>query len=169
MAGGPPSPALSANPVSANEAAPGLGEGLFEITPQVGFMGGSTMLGLRGAMLYKGFSLELSADQVIGRYATLYPLTLNLVLNLAQAKRFVPFGLVGGGLFLTKAENSVGDKTISTLGVNVGGGLRFYLNSRIGFRFETKQYFTEVDNKQEGHTELLLYQSSSLGVIVAFI
>jgi|GEM_PF-6306504 len=160
---------VSAATGSAQDKEPALGEGFFEITPQVGFMGGSTLMGVRGAMIYHGFSLEASADQVLGNFATLYPLTLNFVLNLAQAKRAVPFGLVGGGLFLTKAENTVGDRVVSTLGVNVGGGLRFYLNSRIGFRFETKQYFTEVDNKSEGHSELLIYQSTSLGVIVAFI
>jgi hypothetical protein len=152
-----------------DEKAPALGEALFEVTPHVGFMGGSTLMGASGAMLYHGFSLEASADQVLGRFATLYPLTLNLVLNLAQTRHVVPFGLVGGGLLLVKAENTVGDKMISTLGVHVGIGVRYYVNSRFGFRFESKQYFTEVDNKSEGHPELLIYQSSSLGVIVAFI
>jgi hypothetical protein len=146
-----------------------VGNALFEITPQFGFMGGSTLVGVKAAMLYYGFSLELAADQVIGRYATLFPLTANFVLNLAQAKRVVPFGIVGGGLFLVKPENTVGDETLSTLGLNVGGGLRFYFNSRIGLRFETKQYFTEIQNKSENHPELLIYQSSSLGVIIAFI
>jgi hypothetical protein len=152
-----------------NDAPPSLGDGLFEITPQAGFMGGSSLVGVKGAMLYHGFSLEAAVDQVIGRYATLYPLTLNMVFNLSQGKKIVPFGIVGGGLFLTKPENTVGDGVLSTLGVNVGIGVRMYFNSRFGVRFETKQYFTEIENKSVGHPELLIYQSSSLGVIIAFI
>jgi hypothetical protein len=152
-----------------DEAPPTLGDGLFEITPQAGFMGGSSLVGVKGAMLYHGFSLEAAVDQVIGRYATLYPLTLNMVFNLSQGKKIVPFGIVGGGLFLTKPENTVGDGVLSTLGVNVGIGVRMYFNSRFGVRFETKQYFTEIENKSVGHPELLIYQSSSLGVIIAFI
>lgn len=155
--------------LGSNPKTTGLGEGLFEITPQFGFMGGSSLVGVKAAMLYYGFSLELAADQVMGRYATLFPLTANLVFNLAHARRVVPFGIVGGGLFLVKSENTVGDRVLSSLGLNVGGGLRFYLNSRIGIRFETKQYFTEIQNKNENHPELLIYQSSSLGVIIAFI
>jgi hypothetical protein len=155
--------------LNANPKTPGLGEGLFEMTPQIGFMGGSTLVGFKASMLYYGFSLELSADQVMGRYATLFPLTGNLVFNLAHARRVVPYGIVGGGLFLVKSENTVGDRVLSSLGINVGGGLRYYLNSRIGIRFETKQYFTEIHNKNENHPELLIYQSSSLGVIIAFI
>lgn len=154
---------------ASNDASPSLGDGLFEITPQAGFMGGSSLVGVKGAMLYHGFSLEAAVDQVIGRYATLYPLTLNMVFNLSQGKKIVPFGIVGGGLFLTKPENTVGDEVLSTLGVNVGIGVRMYFNSRFGVRFETKQYFTEIENKSVGHPELLIYQSSSLGVIIAFI
>lgn len=152
-----------------SDQGPTLGDGLFEITPQAGFMGGSSLVGIKGAMLYHGFSLEAAADQVIGRYATLYPLTLNMVFNLSQGKKIVPFGIIGGGLFLTKPENTVGDDVLSTLGINVGGGIRLYFNSRFGVRFETKQYFTEIENKSVGHPELLIYQSSSLGVIIAFI
>jgi hypothetical protein len=164
-----PGQSASEPSLGSNSTAPRLGEGLFEVTPQIGIMGGSALVGMKGSMIYQGFSLELAVDQVMGRYATLYPLTANLVFNLAQARRVIPFGIVGGGLFLVKSENTVGDRVLSSLGLNVGGGLRLYLNSRIGIRFETKQYFTEIQNKNENHPELLIYQSSSLGVIIAFI
>ena len=160
---------LVTTPIAAVSMGAAQNTGLFEIAPLVGFMGGSPLLGVRASMNYYGFALEGSIDQVIGRYATLYPITLNLVLSLAQTRRVIPFGVIGGGLFLTKPENTVGDKVISTVGVNFGGGIRFYLTPKFGLRFETKQYFTEVDNKRENHKELLIYQSSSLGVLFAFI
>ena len=64
--------------------------------------------------------------------------------------------------------NSVSDRTISSVGLCFGGGLRYYLNSKIGIRFETKQLFTRIDNQQDHRKELLIFQSSSLGVIFAF-
>ena len=139
----------------------------FEFSPNVGFMGGSALIGLRASM---GFpvSCELAVDQVIGRTATLYPITVNAKLDLANSARTVPYGIVGGGLFLTVPLNSVGDQTISSVGLCFGGGLRYYLNSKIGIRFETKQLFTRIDNQQDHRKELLIFQSSSLGVIFAF-
>ena len=139
----------------------------FEFSPNVGFMGGSPLIGLRASM---GFpvSCEFAVDQVIGRTATLYPITLNAKLDLANSARTVPYGIVGGGLFLTVPLNSVGDKTISSVGLCFGGGLRYYLNSRIGIRFETKQLFTRIDNQQDHRKELLIFQSTSLGVLFAF-
>jgi len=93
---------------------------------------------------------------------------LNAKLDLANSARTVPYGIVGGGLFLTVPLNSVGDQTISSVGLCFGGGLRYYLSSKIGLRFETKQLFTRIDNQQDHRKELLIFQSTSLGVIFAF-
>ena len=133
-------------------------------------MGGSALLGLRASMLYRPVTLEAVAEQVMGRAATLYPITLNAILDLAAPARVVPFAVVGGGLFLTVPTNSVGDETVSSMGANFGGGLRFYLNRKLGIRFETKQLFTRVQNRLEADAreELLIFQSTSLGVIFAF-
>ena len=80
--------------------------------------------------------------------------------------------IVGGGLFLTVPANTVGQETGSTVGAEFGGGLRFYLTRRMGLRFETKQIFTRVDTRVEGQSdarqELLIFQSTSLGVLFAF-
>jgi hypothetical protein len=139
----------------------------YEVSPDVGFMGGSALIGVRASM---GFpvSCELAIDQVIGRTATLYPITVNAKLDLANSAKTVPYGIVGGGLFLTVPLNSVGDETVSSVGLCFGGGIRYYINSKIGIRFETKQLFTRIDNKQDNRKELLIFQSSTLGVIFAF-
>ncbi len=89
-------------------------------------------------------------------------------LDLADSKKTVPYGIVGGGLFLTVPINSVGDQTISSVGLNFGGGLRYYITSRMGIRFETKQLFTRIDNRADHRKELLIFQSSTLGVLFAF-
>jgi len=151
------------------DQAPGGGAG-WEISPALGLMGGSAVLGIKASMAYRPVTLEAAADQVMGRTATLYPFTLNAVLDMSAPARVVPFAIVGGGLFLTVPTNSVGNETISTMGLNFGGGLRFYLNRKLGFRFETKQLFTRVQNnlESEKREELLIFQSSSLGVIFAF-
>jgi opacity protein-like surface antigen len=121
----------------------------FEVSPTVGFM-------------------ELGVEQVIGRTATLYPLTLNLVFDMALGTRAIPYGIVGGGLFLTVPLNTVGDQTISSAGLNFGGGMKYFITNAIGIRFETKQIFTRIDNKVDGRKELLIFQSTSLGVVFAF-
>lgn len=140
----------------------------FEISPTVGFMGGSALLGVRASMNYFPASFELAAEQVMGRTATLYPITFNAKLDLANTTRTVPYGIIGGGLFLTVPLNSIGAQTVSSVGLAFGGGVRYYLTSKIGIRFETKQLFTRIDNKQGQRKELLIFQSSSLGVIFAF-
>lgn len=139
----------------------------FEISPTVGFMGGSALLGVRAGLGNPAF-VELSAEQVIGRTATLYPLTVNLVYDLATGSRAVPYGLVGGGLFLTVPLNTVGDESISSVGLCFGGGLKYFLTRKIGIRFETKQLFTRVRNHADDRQELLFFQSTSLGVVFAF-
>lgn len=141
---------------------------LFEFSPGAGIMGGSMLFGLRISMNYHPVTLELATDQVMGRTATLYPITLNAVLDLAESKKTVPYGIVGGGLFLTVPTNSVGDQTISSVGLNFGGGIRYYFTPRMGLRFETKQLFTRIQNRADNRQELLIFQSSSLGVIFAF-
>ena len=145
----------------------GAGAG-FEISPTAGMMGGSALLGLRASMMYRPVTLELCAEQVMGRAATLYPFTMNAILDLAKVSRAVPFAIIGGGLFLTVPANTVGDETVSSIGLNFGGGLRFYLSPQLGIRFETKQLFSRVDNHLDQREELLIFQSSSLGVIFAF-
>ncbi len=141
---------------------------LFEFSPTAGIMGGSTMLGVRAAMNYHPVTLELASEAVMGNTATLYPLTLNAVLDLSGAAKVVPYGIVGGGLFLTVPLNSVGEQTISSLGLNFGGGLRYYITQKLGIRFETKQLFTRVGNRINSREDLLIFQSSSLGVIFSF-
>lgn len=161
---------VGSNPTSEDgDSDPETGSGAgFEISPTAGMMGGSALLGLRASMLYRPVTLEMSAEQVMGRSATLYPFTVNAILDLARVSRAVPFAIIGGGLFLTVPSNSVGEETVSSVGLNFGGGLRFYLNPKLGIRFETKQLFTRVDNHLDKREELLIFQSSSLGVIFAF-
>ncbi len=138
------------------------------MAPTAGFMGGSALIGLRASMNYHPVNLELSFDQVMGHSATLYPITLNAVLDLSGAARTVPYGIVGGGLFLTVPNNSVGDQTISSVGLAFGGGIRYYITPGIGIRFETKQLFTRINNRADKRQELLIFQSTSLGVVFAF-
>ena len=42
----------------------------FEVSPTVGFMGASALIGARASMNYFPVSLELAVEQVIGRTAT---------------------------------------------------------------------------------------------------
>ncbi|HKP94478.1 MAG TPA: hypothetical protein VJ385_01855 [Fibrobacteria bacterium] len=140
----------------------------FEISPTVGFMGASALIGARAGMNYFPVSLELAAEQVLGRTATLYPITFNAILVLANSTRTVPYGIVGGGLFLTVPLNSVGDQTVSSVGLCFGGGFKYYITSKIGIRFETKQLFTRIKHQHDERKDLLIFQSSSLGVVFAF-
>src|SRR5690606_717246 len=118
--------ATSLDPGSSGADAPlAARDPLFEFSPTAGFMGGSALIGLRASMNYRPVTLELSAEQVMGIRATLYPLALNIVLDLADSRKTVPYGIVGGGLFLTAPVNSVGDQVVSSVGLNFGGGLRY--------------------------------------------
>ncbi len=140
----------------------------YEMSPIAGMMGGSALIGLRASMNYHPVTLELATDQVMGHTATLYPITLNAVLELADLKKTVPYGIVGGGLFLTVPTNSVGDQTVSSVGLCFGGGIRYYITQTLGIRFETKQLFTRIQNRTDNRQELLIFQSTSLGVVFAF-
>ncbi len=140
----------------------------FEIVPFTGAMGGSGEFGLRASMNYGALNLEFSGAQVIGKAANLYPLMLNLLINLTTHGRILPYGLVGGGLFLTTPTNAIGSETVSTLGANFGGGARFFLNQRFGVRFEARQYLTNISHKRNSQEELLIFQEYSIGVIFLF-
>lgn len=158
-----------ATPQNPNSATPDASRpAQFEVSPAAGIMGGSALIGVRASMNYHPATLELATDQVMGRTATLFPVTLNAVLDLADSKKTVPYGTIGGGLFLTVPINSVGDQTISSVGLSFGGGLRYYITPKLGIRFETKQLFTRIDNRADHRQELLIFQSSTLGVIFAF-
>lgn len=142
-----------------------LNEGVvFEISPHTGMMGGSGTFGLRLSMNYSSFNLELAGEQVIGKTANLYPLSVNALLNLSTRGRLIPYGAVGGGLLLTVPTNSLGDETVTSLGVNFGGGARYYITRAFGVRVEVKQYVTSVRSERESNTELLFFQEFSVGV-----
>lgn len=142
-----------------------LNEGVtFEISPHTGMMGGSGTFGLCLSMNYSSFNLELAGEQVIGRTANLYPLSVNALLNLVTRGRLIPYGVVGGGLLVTVPTNSIGDETVTTLGMNFGGGGRYYITKSFGVRLEVKQYVTSVRSERDSNTELLFFQEFSVGV-----
>lgn len=136
----------------------------FEISPHTGMMGESGTFGLRLSMNYSSLALELAGEQVIGETANLYPLSVNALLNLATRGRLIPYGAVGGGLMLTVPTNSLGDETVSTLGLNFGGGARYYITGAFGVRVEVKQYITSIRSERESNNELLFFQEFSVGV-----
>ncbi len=141
-----------------------------EISPMAGFSGASPSFGVRGFMRYENVALELSGEQIVGNTAVLYPLTLNFLLDLAKTMPIVPYGVIGGGLFLTLPSNAVGSKTISTLGLCYGAGLRYYFTPLFGLRLESKLYLSEIEAKGEQfqaiRKELVSFQSLNLGVIL---
>jgi opacity protein-like surface antigen len=152
-------------PSTASKSLIDLNEGVtFEIAPHTGMMGGSGTFGLSLSMNYSSFNLELAGEQVIGKTANLYPLSVNAILNLTTRGRLIPYGVVGGGLLVTVPTNSIGDETVSTLGVNFGGGGRYYITKSFGVRLEVKQYVTSVRSERESNTELLFFQEFSVGV-----
>jgi hypothetical protein len=140
----------------------------FEVTPHTGLMGGSGTFGLRLGMNYGSFQIELAGEQVIGRTANMYPVSANALLNLATRGRVIPYGTVGAGLLLTVPTNTVGDRSVSTLGVNFGGGARYFVTPSFGFRAEVKQYMTSVTNAREAGSKLLIFQELMLGVAFLF-
>jgi len=141
---------------------------LFEVAPHTGMMGGSGTFGLNMLMTYSSFSLELAGEQVIGRTANLYPISINAVLNLATHGRLIPYGAVGAGLFLTVPVNSLGAETVSTLGINFGGGARYFISRAFGVRLEAKQYFTSISDSRGLKNDLLFFQEVSIGATFLF-
>jgi len=140
----------------------------FEISPHTGLMGSSGTFGIRFSMNYSSLNLELAAEQVIGKTANLYPISVNAILNLATRGRLIPYGAVGAGLWLTVPTNTIGDETVTTLGLNFGGGARYYVSKIFGFRLEAKQYITSVSSNRELKDELLFFQEFSVGVTFMF-
>jgi len=140
----------------------------FEISPHTGFMDGGGEFGLDMSMNYKSVSLEFSGAQVIGKTSDLYPLNVNLILNFATQGKIIPFGGVGGGLLLTVPTTTVGNKTLSNLGINFGGGLRYYLSDDFGLKFAVNQYLTDIKNSRDNYEELLIFQEVTFGVIFVF-
>jgi opacity protein-like surface antigen len=146
-----------------------LGEGVtFEVSPHTGLMGSSGTFGLKLLTTYSAFSLEIAAEQVIGRTANLYPISLNAIVNLSTRGRLIPYGAVGAGLWLTVPTNALGAETVSTLGINFGGGARYYITRAFGVRLEAKQYVTSVSNGRDLKDELFFFQEVSLGVTFLF-
>ncbi|MER3525035.1 MAG: hypothetical protein C4326_13540 [Ignavibacteria bacterium] len=137
---------------------------MFEVSPHTGLMGNSGTFGLRLAMNYSSFNLELAGEQVIGKLANLYPLSVNAILNLSTRSRLIPYGVAGVGLLLTVPTATIGDETVTSIGLNFGAGARFYFTRTFGVRIEGKQYMTNVKNSRDSKEELLLFQEISLGV-----
>lgn len=140
----------------------------FEISPHTGLMGSSGTFGVRLSMNYSSLNLELAGEQVIGKTANLYPISVNVILNLATRGRLIPYGAVGAGLWMTVPTNTIGDKTVTTLGLNFGGGARYYVSRSFGFRIEAKQYLTSVSSARDLKDELLFFQEVSVGVTFMF-
>ena len=141
---------------------------VFELAPHTGFMDGGGEFGLDMSMNYKSVSLEFSGAQVIGKTSDLYPLNVNLILNFATQGKIIPYGGVGGGLLLTVPTTTVGNKTLSNLGINFGGGVRYYISDDFGLKFGVNQYLTEINNKRDNYKELLIFQEVTFGVIFVF-
>lgn len=140
----------------------------FEVCPHTGMMGSSGTFGLKLMMTYSSFSLELAGEQVIGKTANLYPISVNAVLNLATHGRLIPYGAVGAGLWMTVPVNSLGAETVSTLGINFGGGARYFITRTFGIRLEAKQYFTSISNSRGLKNDLLFFQEVSVGATFLF-
>jgi hypothetical protein len=140
----------------------------FEVCPHTGMMGSSGTFGLKLLMTYSSFSLELAGEQVIGRTANLYPISINAVLNLATHGRLIPYGAVGAGLWMTVPVNALGAETVSTLGINFGGGARYFITRSFGVRLEAKQYFTSVSDSRGLKNNLLFFQEVSVGATFLF-
>ena len=140
----------------------------FELSPNTGFMDGSGVFGLDASMNYKSVNLEFSATQVIGETADMFPLNINLVFNLATSGKMIPYGRVGAGLLLTVPTTSIGNKTISNLAMNFGGGVRFYLADKFGLRLGVSQFLTNIKSQRDQNEELLIFQEVSVGVIFVF-
>jgi hypothetical protein len=75
---------------------------------------------------------------------------------------------VGTGLLLTVPTNTLGDETVSTIGINFGGGVRYYITRSFGFRAEVKQFITSVANTRDLKDELLVFQEVTVGVTFMF-
>ncbi len=141
---------------------------VLEIAPHSGIMSGSGLFGIKLGMNYGTLSMEVSAEQVIGQTANLYPIALNFAYNFATSGRLLPYATAGGGLFMTVPTNALGAETVSTMGGNFGGGVRYFFSERFGFRLEGRQFVTSVTSKLNDQSELLMFQEIALGVTFLF-
>jgi hypothetical protein len=140
----------------------------FEVAPRTGFMGSSGLFGLNMAVNYSAVSFELGASQVIGSTSNMYPISLSVLINLATKGKFMPFGSVGPVLFITVPTNTIGDKTVTTAGLNFGGGVRYYITNSFGIRIEARQYFTTIESNRDASEEILIFQEISIGASLLF-
>jgi len=139
-----------------------------EVTPVTGFMGASPSVGVKASMGYSGVALELAGDAAVGNTAALYMVMANAIINLSETKRAIPYGILGGGLFLTVPAGAVGSRSISNTGICYGAGLRYYFTKKYGLRIESKQFLTQILNAADNRQELFIFQSISLGVLFGF-
>ena len=139
----------------------------FEIEPYSGVMGGSGMFGIKMGMNYGAVQFGLSAAQVIGESADLFPVLVGLSLNLVTGGRLLPYATAGGGLFVTVPTHAVGARTVSAMSANAGAGLRIILTRSIGLRLEIRQHATNIRDEFIGKYELLYFRE--LGVGVSFL
>lgn len=158
----PASPARASSPIDFSSGV------TFEISPHTGIMGKNGVFGLKMLMTYSAFSLELAGEQVIGKTANLYPITVNALLNLSTRGRLIPYGSVGAGLWLTVPTDALGARTVSTLGISFGGGARFFITRSFGLRLEAKQHLTTVSSNRDLKEELLIFQELNLGAVFLF-
>jgi hypothetical protein len=60
-----------------------------------------------------------------------------------KESRIVPYAAIGAGYLRSRLTvNNIAPRSANDLAVNGGGGLRFYVGERWGFRFEAKVYRT---------------------------
>lgn len=145
----------------------GLGKSaLFELAPHTGIMSGSGLFGLKLAMNYGTVGLELSGEQVIGKYANTYPVFVGAVINFTTESRFIPYATAGVGVLTTVPTTTIGDETVSSMGFNAGAGARYYFTRTFGLRAEIKQVMTNVKNRREQKNEFLSFQQLSVGVSI---
>ncbi len=115
-------------------------------------------------MNYSSFNVEAAVSQVIGNRAVLYPFFINVVVNLTTHGKIIPYAIVGGGLYSVVPARAVNERTVSALGMNFGGGFRYFLTETFGFRFESKQSLASVKRNGAERSDLLIFLENSLGL-----
>lgn len=140
----------------------------FEVSPYTALMGSTGAFGLRISMNYSSLNMELCGEQAIGKFSNLYPLSVNALLNFSTRNQLIPYGTAGIGVFIAKPTNSFGDETVTTFGMNFGGGARYYVTKSFGIRFEFKEFVTTVKNDRELKKDILFFQEVSIGASFMF-
>jgi len=142
--------------------------GFFELTPVVGFAGASPIFGIKGSMVYPVMELQLSFDLISGKFTNLYPITVSAILPLGHFNNATPYASVGGGMSVTAPQNAVGGNNITEGHLIFGGGLKYYMDDYIGYRFEIGQTLTRIKNQQTKKETLFFYQQITIGVSISF-